>query len=142
MALTILTLVHVLISLVALAAGVAFWRGLVQGHPQAETLFLSTTAATSLSGYLFPFHQLLPSHIVGAISVVLLGIAWNTRSRHGALFIVTSMSAFYLNALVLFVQTFKRVPPLSSFEGPAQLLLLLGFISTIISIVKKNRTRS
>jgi len=38
-------------------------------------LFLLTTVATSVTGFMFPFHKLLPSHLVGAISLVVLSIA-------------------------------------------------------------------
>jgi hypothetical protein len=36
------------------------------------SLFLITTAATRVSGFLFPFHRLLPSRIVGLLSLVVL----------------------------------------------------------------------
>jgi len=44
------------------------------------SIFLFTTVATSVTGYFFPFHKLLPSHILGAISLVLLAF----RNRRAA----------------------------------------------------------
>ena len=49
------------------------------------------------------------------------------------------MSAFYLNLLVLFVQIFKRVEPLKSLEGPAQLLLLTWFIITTYQLTHQRK---
>ncbi|HEY8133358.1 MAG TPA: hypothetical protein VII12_15890 [Thermoanaerobaculia bacterium] len=38
-------------------------------------LFLATTVLTSVTGFFFPFDHILPSHIVGIISLVVLAIA-------------------------------------------------------------------
>jgi hypothetical protein len=38
-------------------------------------VFLATPVLTSATGFLFPFDKLLPSHIVGIISLVVLAIA-------------------------------------------------------------------
>jgi hypothetical protein len=38
-------------------------------------IFLATTVLTSVTGFLFPFTKLLPSHIVGIISLVMLAFA-------------------------------------------------------------------
>ena len=38
-------------------------------------LFLATTVATSVTGFGFPYDHLLPSHKVGAISLVILTVA-------------------------------------------------------------------
>src|SRR5260370_36414271 len=37
--------------------------------------FLITTAATSVTGFLFPFHKFLPSHAVGIVSLLVLAVA-------------------------------------------------------------------
>ena len=139
MSLIAITVVHVAVSLVALGAGFVLLQGLRKGERRAERLFLSTTIATSLTGYLFPTTQLLPSHVVGAISLALLGLAVSTRESNRRSFIIASMSAYYLNLLVLFVQIFKRVEPLSSLEGPAQLLLLTWFIITTYQLTHQRK---
>lgn len=41
--------------------------------------YLATTVATSATGYLFPFERLLPSHVIGALSIVVLGVAIYVR---------------------------------------------------------------
>lgn len=139
MTLAIITFVHVVISLVAIGAGFAFYRGLTSGRPAAEGLFLSTTIATSLTGYLFPFRELLPSHIVGAISLVLLSVSLATWKSRSATFIVTAMTSFYLNLLVLVVQIYKQTPLPNALEGPTQLALLAWFIATTYRLVKGRR---
>ena len=79
-------------------------------------IFLATTVLTSLTGYLFPFMRLLPSHIVGAISLVALAVAIYARyARHmnGAwrsIYVVTAVLALYLNSFVAVVQVFEKVP--------------------------------
>jgi hypothetical protein len=37
--------------------------------------FLVTTALTNLTGFLLPFHKLLPSHVLGVLSLMVLGAA-------------------------------------------------------------------
>src|SRR5260370_17276417 len=36
--------------------------------------FLITTAATSVTGFLFPFHKFLPSHAVGIVYLLVLAV--------------------------------------------------------------------
>ena len=81
-------------------------------------LFLSTAFATSATGFGFPFNGVLPSHIVGAISLVLLAIAGvalyarrlDGRWRRG--YAVSAMLAFYLLVFVAIAQAFLKVPAL------------------------------
>jgi hypothetical protein len=42
-------------------------------------VFLTTTVLTSVTGFGFPFDHLLPSHILGIISLVVLAIAIPAR---------------------------------------------------------------
>src|SRR5712671_2032879 len=71
------TLVHVVISLVGIASGLAVLYGLLKGKHLAgwTVLFLATTVATSVTGFGFPVEHFLPSHAVGIISLVALAIA-------------------------------------------------------------------
>jgi site-specific recombinase len=69
---------------------------------------------------MFPFHKLLPSHVVGAISLVVLAIAILARySRHLAggwrrTYVISAVIALYLNVFVLIVQLFEKVPALNA----------------------------
>src|SRR5277367_6479693 len=79
------TLLHVLISLVGIGSGLIVVYGMLNRKPLNgwTATFLATTVLTSVTGYFFPFVRLLPSHIVGAISLVALAIAIFARyGRH------------------------------------------------------------
>jgi hypothetical protein len=138
------TLLHVVISLIGIATGFALIAALLarkDGERWTPT-FLATTVATSVTGYGFPVDHLLPSHIVGAISLVVLAIAIYARSaRHLAggwrtAFVIGAVTAQYFNVFVLVVQLFRRVPALNHLaptqsEPPfavAQLLVLVLFV--------------
>lgn len=113
-------LVHVVISLIGIASGLLVAFGLLAGKrlDRWTALFLASTVATSVTGFPLPADRILPSHIVGAISLVVLAIAYYARySRQlsGAwrrTYVVTAMIALYLNVFVLVVQLFLKVPEL------------------------------
>ena len=138
------TSVHVVISLVVIGSGLVVLLGLLAGKRLnlSTALFLVTTAATSITGYGFPFTHLLPSHVVGAISLVVLAVAIYARyARHlagawRATYVICAVAALYFNVFVLVVQAFLKVPALHSLaptqsEPPfavAQLVVLALFI--------------
>jgi hypothetical protein len=122
MILTIVTFVHVLLSVVGILAGFVVMYGLLT-EKQLDgwtATFLWTTVLTSVIGFFFPVHRLLPSHILGIISLVLLPIAIYARySRQlaggwGRFYVITAAMALYLNVFVLVVQLFQKVPPLKA----------------------------
>ena len=79
------TLIHVLISLAGIGSGLIVVLGMcaAKRFDGWTAIFLATTVATSVTGYGFPFEHLLPSHIVGALSLVVLAVAIFARySRH------------------------------------------------------------
>ncbi|HEX4595461.1 MAG TPA: hypothetical protein VH157_14355 [Bryobacteraceae bacterium] len=153
MSLSAFTLLHVVLSLVGIGSGLVVLYGLfVSKRLDGWTaLFLSTTALTSLSGFGFPFDHLLPSHIVGFISLVVLAVAAIARySLHLAgagrwMYVVGAMLALYLNVFVLVVQSFQKVPALKELaptqsEPPfaaAQLATLALFVVLTILAVRK-----
>src|ERR1700722_4477064 len=71
------TMVHVIISLIAIVSGFVVLSGLFSSNrmPGMTGLFLLTTILTNATGFLFPFEKLLPSHIIALLSLVLLAIA-------------------------------------------------------------------
>jgi hypothetical protein len=137
-------LFHVVISLIAIAAGFVVLGGLLRGQrlDAWTAIFLVTTIATSVTGYGIPADRLLPSHVVGAISLVVLAIAVFARYlRHlqggwRRAYVVTAMTALYLNVFVLVVQLFIRVPflqPLAPTQSEppfqlAQAVVLVAFL--------------
>lgn len=117
-----LLFVHVAISLVGIAAGLVVAYGLITAQRLEgwTRLFLVTTIATSVTGYPLPADRILPSHIVGAISLVALAIAWmalySRRLAGGwrATYVITAVLSLYLNVFVGIVQAFQKVPALKA----------------------------
>jgi hypothetical protein len=149
------TLIHVLLSLAGIGTGFIVVYGLLVGKRLDgwTAIFLSTTALTSLTGFLFPVEHILPSHIVGIISLVVLAIAIVARyTLHLAnawrwVYVVCAVLALYLNSFVAVVQSFLKVPALKALaptqkEPPflvAQLAVLAIFIVLGILSVKRFR---
>jgi hypothetical protein len=112
MDLTTFTLVHTVISIVAIAAGLVVVGGLIAGvRIDGWTgIFLVTTALTSITG--------LASHWVGIISLLILPFviaARYWRQLRGAwrgTYVVGTVLVLYLNFFVLLVQLFRRIPAL------------------------------
>ncbi len=144
MSLPTFTLLHVVISLVAIAAGVIVLLGMLGSNRLAgwTALFLATTVLTSATGFLFPFTRLLPSHIVGIISLVVLAVAiialyfCRLAGAWRWIYVASAVLALYLNVFVLVVQAFQKISFLKALaptqtEVPfvaAQAVTLLIFI--------------
>jgi hypothetical protein len=109
---------HTWLSLIAIIAGFPMAAGLLKGHtvPNWTGIFLATAFATSATGFGFPFADVLPAHVIGAISLVLIVIAgyglYARRLEGGwrRVYAITAMLAFYLLVFVLVAQLFLKVP--------------------------------
>ena len=150
------TLAHVVISLIGIGSGLVVLLGMLTGKRLDgwTGLFLATTVLTSATGFGFPFEQVLPSHIVGCISLVVLALA--AYARYGQrlagawrrVYVIGALVALYLNVFVLVVQLFRRVPVLQALaptqsEPPfaiAQLAVLALFI--VLGVFATKRFRS
>lgn len=86
MTLSTFTLFHVVLSLVGIATGLIVAYGLMTGKrfDSWTAIFLLFTVLTSLTGFLFPFTHLLPSHVVGILSLLMLQLP-SSRVIPGAL---------------------------------------------------------
>src|ERR1700682_164320 len=145
--LSALTFAHVVISLIGIVSGLVVTFGLLRSQRMdgLTALFLWTTVATSATGFLFPFHRLLPSHIVGLVSLIVLAIAIRAHSRWRKTYVITAVIALYLNVFVLVAQLFMKVPALKALAPPqseppfqiAQLIVLVLFLVLGILAVKK-----
>jgi len=119
---TTFTFIHVALSLIGIVAGLVAMAGLLasQRRDGWTALFLAATVATSVTGFGFPFTKLLPSHMVGIISLVVLAVAlYALYGRRLAgiwrpVYVVTAMIALYLNVFVLIVQSFLKIAPLKA----------------------------
>jgi hypothetical protein len=148
MSLATFTFVHVLISLVGIGSGFVVLFGLVAGKRLEgwTAWFLTTTVATSLTGFGFPFDHLLPSHKVGFISLVVLAIAiaaryaFHLRGAWRHVYVACAALALYLNVFVGVVQAFLKVPALNALapnqtELPfvvSQGIVLVSFVALAI----------
>ncbi len=150
---TILTFVHVLLSLMGILTGLVVMFGLLTSKVLKgwTAVFIWTTVATSVTGFLFPFHRFMPSHAIGIISLLVLAVAiYALYGMHLAgawrrIYAITAMIALYLNVFVLIAQLFDKVPALRALaptktEAPfkqAQLAALVVFVVlTILAAIK------
>src|SRR2546425_4850670 len=83
MSITTFTLLHTVLSLVGIVAGLVVAGGLATGKrlDRWAAVFLVTTVLANASGFGFPFVKFLPSHAVGGISLVDLAIWPPPRGR-------------------------------------------------------------
>ena len=147
------TLFHVFLSLVGIGTGLIVLYGLLtsQRFDSWTKRFLITTVATSVTGFMFPVHQFMPSHAIGILSLIVLGIAIVARYRYHLAggwrrtYVITALIALYLNFFVLIVQLFRKVPALKELaptqsEPPFQItqlvVLLLFTVMTIRAAIK------
>jgi len=153
MSTTTYTFLHVLISLIGIGSGLVLMFGFITGKrlDNLTAVFLTTTVLTSVTGFGFPFDHLLPSHILGIISLVVLAIAiparyvFNLADSLRWIYVVGASMALYLNVFVLIAQLFMKVPALKALaptqsEPPflvAQLLVLLVFVGLTILAAKR-----
>jgi len=139
------TLLHVVISLIAIACGavvtIGLWRA--QRLPGWTAVFLVTTIATSVTGFFFHSKSFGAPHVVGVISLVILAITllalygYRLAGAWRWIYVAGALAAFYLNVFVAVVQAFQKLPFLRALaptgsEPPfavAQLLVLAGFIA-------------
>ena len=157
MSLATFTLVHVIISLIGIVSGIIVMFGMLGAHrmPGLTAIFLLTTILTSATGFLFPFTKILPSHIISALSLVLLAIACIAlygMKLSGAwrwIYALTALVSLYFNVFVLIIQSFLKIPVLHALapsvppsEPPfaaVQGIVLLFFVIVIVGAIRRFR---
>jgi hypothetical protein len=143
MSLSTFTMLHVVISLIGIVAGLIVLAGMLGAHrlPGWTALFLATTVLTSLTGFLFPFTHITPAQVVGVISLVALAVAmlalyvYHLAGSWRWLYVGGAVLSLYLNFFVGVVQAFQKLPFLTRLaptqaEPPfliAQLAVLVVF---------------
>jgi hypothetical protein len=116
------TILHVIITLIAMGSGLIVVGGMFASHrlPVTTALFLFTTALTSVTGFLFPIHGFTPALGVGIVACVILVVAlFALYKEHlvGAwrwIYVITAVASLYLNVFVLVVQSFVKVSALNA----------------------------
>ena len=122
MSIATFTTVHVILSLIGIASGIVVLFGMLGAKRLhgLTAIFLATTVLTSVTGFLFPHDRLLPSHIVGIISLVALALAILALYVYGLagswrwIYVATAVVALYLNVFVAVVQAFQKLPAVRS----------------------------
>jgi hypothetical protein len=146
------TLLHVIITLIAIGSGLIAVGGMFPSHrlPGTTALFLFATVLTNVTGFLFPVRGFTPALGVGIVSCVILVIAlfaYYTKRLIGAsrwIYVVTAIAALYLNVFVLVVQSFIKVavlnalaptqsePPFAIAQvGVLVIFILIGIVAAI-----------
>jgi hypothetical protein len=144
---------HVLLSLIGIVSGIVVALAMLAANrlPVFTAIFLATTVATSATGFMFHFASFGPPEILGAISLVVLGIAilalysYKLAGSWRWIYVAAAVFALYLNVFVGVVQTFQKVaffhalaptqtePPFAVAQG----VLLIAFIALGIAAAIK-----
>jgi hypothetical protein len=153
-------LVHVVISLIGIVAGLVVMFGMLGSNrqPALTAIFLLLTILTSATGFLIPplmSEKLLPSHMIGLLSLLLLAIACialYVMKLAGAwrwIYVLTALLALYFNVFVLVIQSFLKIPALTAVapgnppSGPVfavvQGVVLVFFVLMIIGAWRRFR---
>ncbi|MBT9372325.1 hypothetical protein [Rhizobium sp. CSW-27] len=138
------TALHVVISFIGIISGLIALPAYAAGRwmPGMTALFMATTAATTLTGFLFPITVLTPALVFGILSTLVLAVAFaalygfGLKGRARPIYAVAATVALYLNLFVLVVQAFLKVDSLNALapngnEPPflvAQGILLIAMV--------------
>jgi hypothetical protein len=120
MVLHILTIIHTLISLIAIFTGLVVVFALLAGNRVNgwTKWFLITTVLTTVTGFFFPFHGFTPAIGLGIISLPFLALTIFARYRKNLggswrwIYVVGAVICLYFNLFVLVVQSFEKIPAL------------------------------
>ncbi len=139
------TLFHTALSLIQLVSGIVVVFALMGSRDGGTWMpvYLASGIATSVTGFMFPFHGFLPSHAFGILSLVLFAIILLARYKFqlaGAwrwIFMSSLVLTVYLDAFVAVFQAFLKVPALHALaptgsEPPfaiAQGVVLVAFVA-------------
>jgi hypothetical protein len=145
------TAFHVAISLVAIMSGFVVVFNMIGGTAGKgwTTIFLGTTLATSVTGFLFPFKGFTPAIGTGIVALVVMVptlVALYAKKLAGfwrPTYVIGAVISLYLNVFVLVVQSFLKVPALNALAptqkeppfaiaqgGAFLLLVVLGVLAT------------
>lgn len=140
------TLLHVLISLVGIVSGIVLLIGMTVpiALRRWTGLFLASTILTSATGFLFPASGLLPSHIVGIVSLLVLALAlYALFARHLAgrwrwIYAASVAAALYFNLFVGVVQAFQKIAllqPLAPTQSEPPFLIAQALVLGLLIIL-------
>jgi hypothetical protein len=144
---------HVVVSLIGIVTGIVVLFAMLGAsrQPALTAVFLAATVLTSVTGFFLPAEHLMPSHVVGIISLVVLAIAiialylYRLAGAWRWIYVVTAVAALYFNCFVGVAQAFQKIPALHALaptqsEPPfmiAELVVLVIFIVLGFLAVKR-----
>ncbi len=155
LSLSAFTILHVIISLIAIVAGLIVMFGMLGSTRPAglTAIFLLFTILTSVTGFMFPNNSVTPGILIGILSMILLVIACIALyGMHLAgpwrwIYVVTALVSLYLNVFVLVIQSFLKIPPLHEIApgnppggpvaGAVQLIVLAFFVLMIVRVWRR-----
>jgi hypothetical protein len=145
MILQIYTIIHTLISLVAIFSGFVVLFGLLTDKRLDgwTKWFLIAAVATTVTGFFFPFHGFTPAIGLGLISLPILAFtiyARYSRQLTGHwrwIYVVGASLALYFNVFVAIVQSFEKIPALKAMaptqsEPPFKLTQLVALALFVV----------
>jgi hypothetical protein len=145
MILQIYTIIHTLISLIAIFTGLIVLFGMLGGKRLDgwTKWFLITAVATTITGFFFPFHGFTPAIGLGIISLPFLALTIFARyPKHLAgawrwIYVIGAVICLYFNLFVLVVQAFEKIPALHAMastqtEPPFKLTQLIVLLITAL----------
>ena len=153
MILHIYTIIHTLISLVAIFTGFVVLFGLLasQRLDGWTKWFLISAIATTVTGFFFPFHGFTPAIGLGLISLPVLAFTIYARYSRGLrwawrwIYVIGAVISLYFNVFVGVVQSFEKIPALHAMaptqtEQPFKLtqlaVLSLFVILTFVAAIR------
>jgi hypothetical protein len=136
------TYLHVFLSLVGIGAGLFVVFGLLTSQRLGiiTSLFLVTTALTSITGFLFPITTITPGIVIGVLSIIALIVAivgLYVKKLEGSwrgTYVISVCVAFYFNFFILVAQGFAKVPALKSI-GPTMSSPGFGFVQLAVLVI-------
>ncbi len=153
MILHIYTIIHTLISFIAIFTGLIVVFGMIGGKRLDgwTKWFLITAVLTTATGFFFPFHGFTPAIGLGIISLPFLALtifARCSKQLAGAwrwIYVIGAVICLYFNLFVLVVQSFEKVPALHAIaptqtESPFKLtqlaVLIVSILLGIVAVVR------
>lgn len=128
------TILHVIISLIAIASGLVVVFGMIGSHrlPKMTALFWLMTVLTTVTGFMFflsptQAKMLTPATATGIVATIVFVpglIALYAKHLYGKwrwIYTISAVFSLYLNVFVLIVQSFgklKIINPAASFDPP------------------------
>src|SRR5271156_6155761 len=114
--------IHVALSLIGIVTGLFVLYGLLSGAASRgwTAIFLATTILTSVTGFPLPPFGFDPPRAIGTLSLILLAVAvaalavFRLAGGWRWIYVVTAITALYLDCFVPAFRPFFKIPSLDS----------------------------